>query len=340
MEKNVIIGFFGFSTNQLDGQTVKTRSLLKLLENNAISCDYFDMQQLKVKKIFRLLKLIAYADNILYLPAQKNLKYLFPLFYFFSVLFNFNIHYFIVGGWLVEFLKNKPIHRLLLKNIKGIYSETLFMKEELENLYGMNNIDVFPNFRFQENRRIQRTKKFSKNLKLVFMSRITREKGLKIIDDLCCYLKEKGKYDITIAFYGPINKYDSDYFQSLLYKYSFISYNGILSPENIVTKLSQYDVLVLPTRYYTEGLPGAIVEAYMAGLPVVVTDWKHSREFVKDNVTGMIVPFNNPTPLFISSIIDLYLDRNKLYTMNENAIEESYIYSDMNALLKMKKILK
>ena len=76
-------------------------------------------------------------------------------------------------------------------------------------------------------------------------------------------------------------------------KYEFIEYRGALQPSEIYTNLSKYDVMLLPTHFYTEGLPGSVVDAYISGIPVIVTEWKHSHEFVDNGKSGYIVPFDN-----------------------------------------------
>ena len=68
---------------------------------------------------------------------------------------------------------------------------------------------------------------------------------------------------------------------------------AFLSQEIISRTLVNYDLMLFPTRYYTEGLPGTIIDAYIANLPVIATEWKHAREFIKDGETGFIVRFDN-----------------------------------------------
>ncbi len=63
--------------------------------------------------------------------------------------------------------------------------------------------------------------------------------------------------------------------------------------------LAAADVVVLPSR--TEGLPGALIEAGLAGLPVVATDVGFVREIVVDGETGRLVPVGDP-PAFAQAI--------------------------------------
>lgn len=55
------------------------------------------------------------------------------------------------------------------------------------------------------------------------------------------------------------------------------------------------DIFVLPS--HREGMPRAIIEAMMAGLPVVATDIRGSREEVVAGETGLLVPVGEPQAL-------------------------------------------
>ncbi len=59
--------------------------------------------------------------------------------------------------------------------------------------------------------------------------------------------------------------------------------------------LAAADIFALPSHF--EGLPMSIVEAMLAGLPVVATDIRGPREQVVDGVTGFLVPRGEAAPL-------------------------------------------
>ena len=46
MKRILVLGYFGYLTNQLDGQTVKTRDVYRLVKEQSkdYSVDYFDTQ--------------------------------------------------------------------------------------------------------------------------------------------------------------------------------------------------------------------------------------------------------------------------------------------------------
>lgn len=83
------------------------------------------------------------CKKLIYLPAHNNLKIFFPIIFILSRLFRVEIYYLVVGGWLREFLKNLPIHRYMLKRIRGIYAETKRLKKELEEYYDFKNVSIF-----------------------------------------------------------------------------------------------------------------------------------------------------------------------------------------------------
>ncbi|WP_160120227.1 glycosyltransferase family 4 protein [Rhodovarius lipocyclicus] len=59
--------------------------------------------------------------------------------------------------------------------------------------------------------------------------------------------------------------------------------------------LAAADIFCLPSHF--EGLPMSIIEAMLAGLPVVATDIRGSREQVREGVTGALVPAGQVAPL-------------------------------------------
>lgn len=65
--------------------------------------------------------------------------------------------------------------------------------------------------------------------------------------------------------------------------------------ENVAEILAASDIFVLSSRW--EGLPRAVIEAMMAGLPVVATRVGGVSELVEDGVTGFLAPRGEPKAL-------------------------------------------
>jgi glycosyltransferase involved in cell wall biosynthesis len=65
--------------------------------------------------------------------------------------------------------------------------------------------------------------------------------------------------------------------------------------EDARAELGRFDVFVLPSRY--EGLPLAIVDAMLAGLPIVTTRVGSIPEAIEDERSGLLVPADDPVAL-------------------------------------------
>ncbi|MFD2905881.1 glycosyltransferase family 4 protein [Sphingobacterium anhuiense] len=331
-KKVLLYGYLGFLTNQLDGQTIKTRSILKLLElnssNNNMVVDFFDTQNFKSDKFsfFKSLKKLSKSDIIYYVPAHNNLKYLFPIIFFVSKLFNVKIHYIVVGGWLHDFLKRLPIHRWMLRNIDGIYPQTDELVKLLMDDYAFNNVVKLHNFRFYVPGK-KRELHFEKTtFNLVFMARVHPQKGINTLKMLSDKLFEKFANKVSISIYGPIlNGYEGDFENILNSSNGILTYKGILPPEDIVDTLKEYDLFLFPTQYYTEGFPGSILESYLAEVPVVVSNWKYAKEFVVDGKSGIIAEFNNSND-FVEKVVFCLTNSFVLSTLKQDVknIKESF----------------
>ena len=338
-ESILVFGYFGYITNQLDGQTVKTRAIYDLMRTKGTTeVSFADSQEFRhsFKSIIRFLKDLVLCDTLLWLPAQNNLKYLFPAIWIMSKIFRFDIIYIVVGGWLSVFLENLPFHRNKLKGIKAILLENRLSVKELQSKYGFNNLDVIPNFR--EVAPKPKIEEHGDELKLVFMARVNKMKGLDVIAEIAGKLQGR---NISIDIYGPIFSDDEQYFKAeLIGRYPSIKYCGVLQPDEIYDTLVKYDAMLFPTHYYTEGFPGSIMDAYRSGLPVIATNWKHAHEFIEDGITGYIVDFENTIDAIIHRINILDADRNLLLAMKETAYMESLKYTPDAAWSILERYLK
>lgn len=330
--KVLIIGYFGYITNQLDGQTVKTRNIYSLLKKNSTHIiNYFDTQSFKKSKynVAKLLMAISNADVIYYLPAQRNLKYIFPVIFSICKVLNIKLNYLVVGGWLQDFIKDNPLHKYLLLQVSRIYVETDTLYQGLNSL-GFSNIYKLHNFRMEPYPQLNISTTIPKpNTRLVFMARVTPQKGVDLIFRLSNELKIANIQNVTIDIYGPISKDYTDNFYHQLKK-SDVKYRGILEPENIHNTLKEYDLLLFPTKFYTEGFPGTVLDAYISGLPVITTNWLNAKEFVINGKSGYITPFNDEKA-FINKVLYVLMNPNEISVLKKNTLVLRDKYSSHSA---------
>ena len=83
-------------------------------------------------------------------------------------------------------------------------------------------------------------------------------------------------------------------------------------------KLAENDVLILPTKWGTEGYPGVIIEAYGVGVPVISTPMGAIPEIVEDGKTGFFTPVDD-APALAETI--RRFNENNYRQYSENALQ-------------------
>lgn len=99
--------------------------------------------------------------------------------------------------------------------------------------------------------------------------------------------------------------------------------------DNVRELLAAADAFVLPSRW--EGLPMALLEAMMAGLPVIATRVQGVEEVVENGVQGILVPLESPEEL-AKAILQLLSDSDQCSRMGLTAsarIMQGYTTSQM-----------
>ena len=115
----------------------------------------------------------------------------------------------------------------------------------------------------------------------VYVGQVREYKGMRELAEAAKGLDE----DLTVHVYGP---WFDDLPEGLFDHSPNASYRGTLAPKTVMSALSKYDAVVLPTKATTEGYPGLILEGYALGLPVVATTCGAIPEIV-DESTGILV---------------------------------------------------
>lgn len=340
MNRVLLLGAFGYLTDKLDGQTIKTRDIYRMLcENHKGKVDQFDTLKVKQTKnlflLFVLFGRLLRANVVVIAPASHAMATLYPVIYYLSFILRYEIVMTCVGGWQVEFFLGghgytpHPKELKISKKIKAFLPEMNNVNNYIVENLGFKNSEVFPNFRYIPKFEIKPNNQ--RPFKVVFMARVDIMKGYDTVFSFAEYVRDK-KLEVVIDFYGQLEPgNEQDFLEKLEKQSDIVKYHGALKPAHIYSTLSTYDVLVLPTKYYTEGFPGSILDAYISGIPVVVTEWKHSHEFVKDGESGFIVPFEECQSEFNERLLELYYDYDKLQYMKKCAKIMSLKYSSTEA---------
>lgn len=90
------------------------------------------------------------------------------------------------------------------------------------------------------------------------------------------------------------------------------------------------DVFACPTEY-REGIPRVLLEAGLAGVPIVATQVPGCDDVVTENWNGHLVPQRNPRAL-AAAILDLLRDRGRARAMGERSIDFVRREFDLNVV--------
>lgn len=127
-------------------------------------------------------------------------------------------------------------------------------------------------------------------LKLIFLGRINKFKGLHLLIDA---IKDIDPLSLELSIFG--NSDDTLYESSLKAETASnknISWKGKLNQNDVVKTLQEYDVLCLCSTF-SEMSPLVIQEAFAAGIPVIASNVYGNAEQILNNHNGLLFDFNN-----------------------------------------------
>ncbi len=313
------------------GVTIKNKNLFQMLHEQ-IDITYIDFSEIK-KKPFRIMRLIAALVNrdnrfVIGVSGRRTRK-IFTVLLAFANRSSMNKSILIVMGGTASYdMANDALYRKCVRQYKSIYVETLGMKTELMNA-SINNAHIFPNGRYRSSymREIKRNNK----IRCVFFSKICEQKGCSIILETAAVLP-----DVDFAFYGDIDPEYKEYFITKIGRLSNANYLGVFkgTTEEVYDELSKYDILLFPTKYAIEGVPGVLVEAKISGIAVIASDLSYNSEIVEDGKNGFILSDNTAEEM-VSRIRQYMLDDELLYHHRLNSWKSAEYYYIDNYILEI-----
>ena len=197
------------------------------------------------------------------------------------------------GGGLDVAFTRKPLFMRYLYDLcfsnSLILLETQHLISFFSALYPKAKVDWLPNSRVQgENS----APSLVRSNRFVFAGHVNEKKGVGLI------VKMLKKYSWAGLEVDVIGACSTDHDRAKLEGVPGLRYLGEKSATEVRVLMSGYRALVLPTVYEGEGYPGVILEAYMAGLPVVATRWRSIPEIVEPGRTGLLIDPDSEDQLF------------------------------------------
>jgi len=324
VEKILLIGPMTNTSNSklTGGAIVAFENLLESLQKQKVDYLLVDTNKKNYSNIlFAYLSIIAqilskqFQVKHITLHSSRDYLYLAPLIIVLGKTFRKSTSLRKFGGEAWDtYIGSSGIKKKLLtfifKNIDFLFLEMNILVNNFKKL----NINTFwfPNVRKNHSFLLE-AKKYRK--RFVFMSHVKREKG---IDELITVVRLLDNSYI-LDIYGTIDQ--TQYSEASLLKQG-VRYKGALNAKEVLSTLSEYDVLVLPS--YKEGYPGIVIEAYSMGLPIIVTALSGLKEITDDYETGILIEKQNVQQL--KEAIE-YFNENNYDKMSINAREKFSLFN-------------
>jgi len=160
--------------------------------------------------------------------------------------------------------------------------------------------------------------------RFVFVGQIRQEKG--IVDLLCAFKQVLSQMPgATLDLIGQVRPFFRDEFVRVLSDAGegVSVHGGDYEHAEAMRKMERGDVMVFPTRFPGEGYPGAVIEAFPRGIPVIATAWRAVPEIVNDGVNGLLVDPDNVARELPQAMLRLAEDPQLYERLSAGALESA-----------------
>lgn len=327
-----IVGrFYGTS----DGQTVKTRAIYSALMRygvkNIHTADTYYVKRKPFRFIAEFFKILMLDRQIIVMVSDNGRKVLFPILYYAAKLGK-KVYHYGIGGRLANEVRQKPKWKKYVSGFEANWMESTELVENLQKL-GVKNAVYLPNFkRLNIISEDELCGEYEEPFRMCTFSRVMEEKGIEdAIRAVTAINEEYGRTLVELDIYGPAEEAYLNRLKAVLEKNPSGSYCGIIPADKSVEALKDYYALLFPTHYQFEGIPGTIIDALSAGVPVIARRWQYCDEMLVHGKTGYIYDFNEPEKLK-DMILYAISHVQDTVQMKKNCIKEAEKYSEEYAM--------
>lgn len=333
------LGVIGRSSMQLcDGQTVKTRMLIDALKKKYPDAELFVADTYNYKKrmlpllkdIFQCMK---HSDIVFVLLSRNGMRVIFPILNSLNLFFQKPILHDIIGGNSVDLLNRYKSLRWHYKRFAVNWVESQKTALELKTI-GIDNAAYLPNFKTIMPVSLDSLKKYNKPVfEFCTFSRVMAEKGIGQAARAVININaEAGQKKVALDIYGPIEPgYEEELELLISESEGAVSYRGVADPNDSVSILKNYFMLLFPTTFSGEGMPGTLIDALSAGIPIIATDWHYNGEIIVNERTGFLYAADKPWEL---EALMKYSIQNPdlIFSMKKQCAEAAENYSEEKAM--------
>ena len=296
-KKVLFVGWVNKGKKPVDGETTKNQYIIAELEKY---CDVtvLDFYNKKAHPWIYLQAFWAFVTQpksiIVFSTSAKNIYKILKLFKKMGL--KRTIIHWVIGGNIAKCFDNGKYSVDVFNIIDCHLVQCNDMIDDLTRL-GLKNVKFVSNFKpikyYPDLASCHKKRDESGKIRFVFMSRIMFEKGCDYIMKAIRILNDKGLKDkYVVDFYGKVDGRYKSVFDEDVQRFDNVSYHGLLDLKKDAgyDTLATYHAMLFPTYWPGEGFAGVFIDAFIAGLPILASDWAHNREAVVDGKNGVIYP--------------------------------------------------
>ncbi|MFA7616439.1 MAG: glycosyltransferase [Moheibacter sp.] len=294
----LFIGSINQGKRPKGGDQAKNQILLKKLKLDFGDSVYnFDVRKYKFTPLLIVLLLI-HILKYKHIVISVNSSGLKMLGYVNFILKNKKTTFFLIGG--ITHIKMASIRiKKLLESACLVYAETREMVENIKKVSDKVNVSYLPNFKSIPKNLKPAEKKIDSDIRMVFLSRVREDKGIFKSIEIVKHLNSiDSDADYFLDIFGNLQLTDDEHqkFDECL-KDHHIRYRGFLdfNENDSYLKLSEYHFMFFLTNFIGEGFPGVIVDAMIANVPVIASDFRYNKEVLEDEkgIIGVVLKMDS-----------------------------------------------
>lgn len=304
MKELIFVGWVRVRNSPVDGETAKNQYIIAELKKycKVTVLDFYQKSRHPWIFIQALWALVSQPKaTIIFSTSAKNVYGTLKLFR--ALHLKRDVIHWVVGGVFGKNVKEGKYSPNVFNYVKYNLVQCHGMITELESA-GITNARFVSNFKpiyYYPNLEIALASRVkNKCIRFVFLSRIRPAKGCDYILESIQRLNESHlQHHFIVDFYGKIDaSYESIFFEKIK-QLENSSYRGQLDLRSNegYNILATYHALLFPSYWVGEGVAGVFIDAFIAGLPVLASDWAHNTEVIKDGELGLIYPTHDVAAL-------------------------------------------
>lgn len=335
-QKIILIGPCGGGGVPKNGASAKNYHLARYLREKQLRVVNVDTENWKRNPLvlFRLLFHLLLSSHATFILAANSMSSYKVIRLFSMMPRRMHLVYWTIGGCVADWIKEGRVAKEPYSAVDLFIVEGKNMQRTLTEV-GFRNVVVVPNFKHIDYipSRVSQVHAPRQGVRFVFLSRIIPEKGCDTIINAVKMLNETHKDMFSVDFWGPFESSYKKEFLDRIDTLDNVKYNGFLDlrKQENYDVLAGYDAMLFPTYWLGEGFPGIIIDAFVAGLPVVATDWSQNADIIENGRTGVILKENSAEAL-CEAMLSFINDRKRIEEMKDNCRQSARNYDIHNVI--------